>query len=161
MRQKKNPANWIRFYTYMYFPRTFWPRGKMDLFSKSESLCIFGRQMFLFLGHVNVRFDNVWDFMPRPLFFAPLEVHFRVEVYFRAGGTDGKLNPMTLPIVEAIGGKPFLLIRGMVVQCCYRWFGCETIHPTQKFTSMNLLQMPCVITYLGMIIFDLQGYGGC
>ena len=24
------------------------------------------------------------------------------------------------------------------VQCCYRWFGCETIHPTQDFTSMNL-----------------------
>ena len=32
------------------------------------------------------------------------------------------------------------------VQCCYRRFGRETIHPTQKFTPMNLLQMPCVIT---------------
>ena len=25
------------------------------------------------------------------------------------------------------------------VQSCYRWFGRETIHPTQKFTSMNVL----------------------
>ena len=47
--------------------------------------------------------------MPRPLFFAPFEVHFRVEVYFRAGGTDGELNPMPLPIVGLIGGKPFTL----------------------------------------------------
>ena len=44
-----------------------------------------------------------------------------------------------------------LLIRDMVVKRCYRWFGCETIHPTQKFTSMNLLPMPC----MGMIIFDV------
>ena len=27
------------------------------------------------------------------------------------------------------------------VQPCYRQFGCQTIHPTQKFTSMNLLQI--------------------
>jgi hypothetical protein len=39
-----------------------------------------------------------------------------------------------------------LLIREMVVESCNRRFGCETIHSTQKFTSMNLLQMPCVIT---------------
>ena len=39
-----------------------------------------------------------------------------------------------------------LLIRDMVVESCYRRFGRETIHPTQKFTSMNLLQMPCMIT---------------
>ena len=26
-------------------------------------------------------------------------------------------------------------------------FGCETIHPTKKFTLLNLLQMPCVITW--------------
>ena len=32
------------------------------------------------------------------------------------------------------------------VQWCYRQFGRETIHPTQKFTSMNLLPMPWVIT---------------
>jgi hypothetical protein len=31
-------------------------------------------------------------------------------------------------------------------QCCYRRFGHETIHPTQKFTSVNLLQIPCVTT---------------
>ena len=36
-----------------------------------------------------------------------------------------------------------LLIRDMVVGR----FGCETIHPTQKLTSMNLLQMPCMITW--------------
>ena len=40
-----------------------------------------------------------------------------------------------------------LLIRDMVVECCYRRFGCETIHPTQKYISMNLLQMSCVITW--------------
>ena len=32
-----------------------------------------------------------------------------------------------------------LLIRDMVVECWNRRFGFETIHPTQKFTSMNLL----------------------
>ena len=40
-----------------------------------------------------------------------------------------------------------LLIRDMVVERGYRQFGCETIHPTQKLTSMNLLQMPCVMTW--------------
>ena len=39
-----------------------------------------------------------------------------------------------------------LLIRDMVVECCKRRFGCETIHPTKKNTSMNLLQMSFVIT---------------
>ena len=39
-----------------------------------------------------------------------------------------------------------LLIRDMVVKRCNRWFGHETIHPTKKITSMNLLQMSCVIT---------------
>ena len=34
----------------------------------------------------------------------------------------------------------------MVVKLWNRQFGCETIHPTQKFISMNLLQMSCVIT---------------
>ena len=33
----------------------------------------------------------------------------------------------------------------MVVECWNRRFGCEIIHPTQKFTSMNLLQMSCMI----------------
>ena len=33
------------------------------------------------------------------------------------------------------------------VQSWNRLFGGETIHPTQKFTWMNLLQMPCVITW--------------
>ena len=32
------------------------------------------------------------------------------------------------------------------VQCWNRRFGGEAIHPTQKFTSMNLLQMSCMIT---------------
>ena len=40
-----------------------------------------------------------------------------------------------------------LLIRDMVVECCNRRFGSETIHPTQKFTLMNLLQMSCMITW--------------
>ena len=33
------------------------------------------------------------------------------------------------------------------VQSCYRRFGRETIHPTKKFILMNLLQIPCVITW--------------
>ena len=33
------------------------------------------------------------------------------------------------------------------VQCWNKRFGCETIHPTQKFTSMNLLQMSCMIAW--------------
>ena len=33
------------------------------------------------------------------------------------------------------------------VQSCNRQIGRETIQPTKKFTSMNLLQMPCVITW--------------
>ena len=33
------------------------------------------------------------------------------------------------------------------VQSWNRRFVCETIHPTQTFTSMNLLQMYCVITW--------------
>ena len=40
-----------------------------------------------------------------------------------------------------------LLIRDMVVESCNRRFGSETIHPTKKLTSMNLLQMSCVITW--------------
>ena len=39
-----------------------------------------------------------------------------------------------------------LLIRDVVVKHCYRRFGCETIPPTQKFISINLLQMSCMIT---------------
>ena len=38
-----------------------------------------------------------------------------------------------------------LLIRDMVVKRCNRRFGRETIHPTKQFTSMNLLQISCVI----------------
>ena len=33
------------------------------------------------------------------------------------------------------------------VQSCYRQFSSKTIHPTQKFTLMTLLQMPCMITW--------------
>ena len=40
-----------------------------------------------------------------------------------------------------------LLIRDVVVKHCYRRFGCETIPPTQKFISINLLQMSCVKTW--------------
>ena len=41
----------------------------------------------------------------------------------------------------------FLLIRDIVVERWNRRFGCETLHPTQKFTLMNLLQMSRVITW--------------
>ena len=40
----------------------------------------------------------------------------------------------------------YLAVRDMVVESCNRRFGRETIHPTKKFASMNLLQMSCVIT---------------
>ena len=33
------------------------------------------------------------------------------------------------------------------VQCCNRRNHGQTIHPTDIFISMNLLQMPCVITW--------------
>ena len=49
-----------------------------------------------------------------------------------------------------------LLIRDMVVERWNRQFGCETIYPTQKFTSMNAL-----CDKMGMIIFNLRGCGVC
>ena len=49
------------------------------------------------------------------------------------------------PTAPGSNGPIILLIRDMVVESCYRRFGFETIHSTQKFTSMKL--MPCVITY--------------
>ena len=41
------------------------------------------------------------------------------------------------------------------VQSWNKLFGCKTMHPTQKFISMNVLQM------LGIIIWELPGCGGC
>ena len=46
---------------------------------------------------------------------------------------------------EKIPEVHILLIRDMVVEHGYRQFGCETIRPTHKFTSMNLLRTPCLI----------------
>ena len=43
---------------------------------------------------------------------------------------------------------------------CYRRFGCETIHPTQKFTSMNLLQMSCVITQAQLFLTSMEAVIG-
>ena len=40
----------------------------------------------------------------------------------------------------------------MVVERCYRQLGRETIHPTQNFISMNLLQMSCVITWTSLFL---------
>ena len=45
-----------------------------------------------------------------------------------------------------------LLIIDMVVERWNIWFGCETIHPTQKIISMNLLQMSCMITWAWSIL---------
>ena len=55
-----------------------------------------------------------------------------------------------------------LLIRDMVVESCYRQFGRKTIHPTQKFTSMNLLQMSCVITQAKLFLTSevMEAVGG-
>ena len=46
----------------------------------------------------------------------------------------------------------------MVVERWNRQFACETIHPSQKFYEFvaNVLR-----DNMGMIIFDLQGCGGC
>ena len=60
----------------------------------------------------------------------------------------------------------------MVVERCNRRVGCETIHPTQKFTSTETIH-PITKVYFnefvanvlhdnkGIFIFDLQGHGGC
>ena len=40
----------------------------------------------------------------------------------------------------------------MEVKHWNRQFGCETIHLTQKLTSMNLLQMPMVITWTWLFL---------
>ena len=44
----------------------------------------------------------------------------------------------------------------MVVKCWNRQFGCDIIHPTQKFASRNLLQMSCLITWAWsfLTVFD-------
>ena len=42
------------------------------------------------------------------------------------------------------------------VQFFYRQFGCETIHPTKNFTSMNLLQNAnALCDNIGIVNFDL------
>ena len=52
------------------------------------------------------------------------------------------------PVIQMIlPNQLLILIRDMVVERCSRKFGCETIHPTQKFTSINLFQMSCLITW--------------
>ena len=47
-----------------------------------------------------------------------------------------------------------LLTRDMVKERWNRQFGCETIHPKQKFTSMNMFQN-ALCDNMGMIVFDL------
>ena len=46
----------------------------------------------------------------------------------------------------------------VVVEHCYRPFGCETKHPTQLF---NEFVAKALRGNMGMIIFDLRCYGGC
>jgi hypothetical protein len=41
----------------------------------------------------------------------------------------------------------YYLNRYMYFECCYIQHHTQTIHPTEKFISMNLLQMSCVITW--------------
>ena len=40
----------------------------------------------------------------------------------------------------------------MVVERWNRRFGHQTVHSTQKFTLMNLLQMPCVMTWAWLFL---------
>ena len=53
-----------------------------------------------------------------------------------------------------------LLITNMVVESWNRRFGCETIHWTKKFTSMNLMQMSCVITYAYLFLTSMEAVRG-
>ena len=57
------------------------------------------------------------------------------------------VNKMLRSVRGKLFKKQILLIRDMVVERCNRLFGCQTIHSTQKLTSMNLLQMSCVRTW--------------
>ena len=59
-----------------------------------------------------------------------------------------KKNQQNTISVNLIDGpiNAILLIRDMVVKSWNRRFGSETVGPIQKFTSMKLLQMPCVVT---------------
>ena len=54
------------------------------------------------------------------------------------GISDGEIPP-TLHLINKR--------HGLVVKRGNRRFCCETIHPTQKFISMNLLQISCMITW--------------
>ena len=48
----------------------------------------------------------------------------------------------------------------MVVERCNRQFGCETIHPTEKF-NFNEFVANVLRDNMGMIIYDFWGCGGC
>ena len=48
----------------------------------------------------------------------------------------------------------------MVVKSCNRRFGHETLHPTKKFTSMNLVQMSCVITQTYLVLTSMEAVRG-
>ena len=62
---------------------------------------------------------------------------------------ENNKNTNEMHILTKTGPKAIeiLLIIDMVVEWWNRQFGCETIHPTQTFISMNLLQMSCMITW--------------
>ena len=53
-----------------------------------------------------------------------------------------------------------LLIRDMVVERCNRQFGRETVHPTKKFTSINLLQMSCVMIQAYLFLTSIEAVRG-
>ena len=42
---------------------------------------------------------------------------------------------------------------------CWVYFGCETIHPTQKFASMNFANT--LRDNMSVVIFDFQSHEGC
>ena len=69
-----------------------------------------------------------------------------VQVTTNQNFCKSKSDPLTKVQFSIVDRLVILLIRDMVVERCNKQFGRETIHPTKKITSMNLLQMSCVIT---------------
>ena len=78
------------------------------------------------------------------------EVKSQIEVALKAEKTKELYDNLYQRLSEVAFESPLkahiLLIRDMVVESCYRRVSSETIGPIQKFTSMKLLQMPCVVT---------------
>ena len=54
-----------------------------------------------------------------------------------------------------------LLIKDMVVERYYRQFGCETLHSYPKKVYFNEFVANALRDNIGIVNFELRGYGGC